>query len=265
MAWEQLRTDYTDRTWEGEYQKFNLLNNIDGTISLVDVTQYLNNPNSFFSALDANRMNEAINAIMAALEGGTDLYETFQQFFNTQMELFETASQDDLYAFQVYLDQLRGTANQDIAKLKSDYTAEMTQFESTQELLFTQWFDMIKGQLSDDVAGHLQNEIDELRVHVYNLAVKVRFTDTVGVPSGTAVNIRNTTTGTLYQATDFTEALHITEPGDYTLVCSDDNYMVAPTTMHIDYTDVMSTKNFRIMDGNGLAFVGGYVGAYVNQ
>src|SRR5699024_8017354 len=37
-------------------------------------------------------------------------------------------------------------------------------FESQQEQLFTTWFEFIKNQLGEDVAGNLQNQIDALEV-----------------------------------------------------------------------------------------------------
>ena len=63
MAWTPLPTNYTDAVWEG-LKKYNLINNPDGTISLQDLTVYIGKENSFFGAKDANRMNEAINALM---------------------------------------------------------------------------------------------------------------------------------------------------------------------------------------------------------
>ena len=36
-------------------------------------------------------------------------------------------------------------------------------FEDTQEKVFNTWFELIKGQLSGDVAGNLQNAIDETK------------------------------------------------------------------------------------------------------
>lgn len=63
MAWSNLKTDYTDCTWEGN-KKFKQTNNSDGTVSFEDVTPYTNKENSFFGANDANTMNSAINDIM---------------------------------------------------------------------------------------------------------------------------------------------------------------------------------------------------------
>ena len=88
MAWKLLPTNYTDAVWDG-LKKYNQISNPDGTISLQDVTVYTHKENSFFGALDANRMNEALNTIMSMVENGTDLYEAFQIYFNGQKELFK--------------------------------------------------------------------------------------------------------------------------------------------------------------------------------
>ena len=133
MSWELLPTDYTDRTWNGQ-QRFNEIDNGDGTVSFLDVTVYTNKEKSFFGAKDANRMNEALNALMSMVENGTDLYESFQNYFETQKKSFET---------------------------KSD--RELTDFTEYQHRIFTTWFNNVKGQLSTDQAGHLQTQLDALK------------------------------------------------------------------------------------------------------
>lgn len=64
MAWELLPVDYTDAVWSG-LKRYNPVTNEDGTVSFQDVTQYSNKEKSFFGALQANRMNEALNTIMS--------------------------------------------------------------------------------------------------------------------------------------------------------------------------------------------------------
>lgn len=64
MPWEPLPTNYTDAVWSG-LKRYHQIANEDGTVSYVDVTQYSNKDTSFFGALDANRMNAAINTIMS--------------------------------------------------------------------------------------------------------------------------------------------------------------------------------------------------------
>ena len=46
-----------------------------------------------------------------------------------------------------------------IETIKTDYRDEITEFEAAQEQVFNTWFELIKGQLSTDIAGNLQNQI----------------------------------------------------------------------------------------------------------
>lgn len=159
MAFEPLRTDYKDAVWAG-LRKYLMLKNEDDTVSLKDVTQYTVYDDAFFGAEDANRINAAINAIMASVEKGTDLYEAFTAFFENQKKAFTAEADKQNEDFGKYLDGLERTADVDIAKMKDDYTAEIKNFENTQEAVYNTWFDHIKDQLSDDAAGNLQAQID---------------------------------------------------------------------------------------------------------
>lgn len=159
MAFEPLRTDYKDAVWAG-LRKYLMLKNEDDTVSLKDVTQYTVYDDAFFGAEDANRINAAINAIMASVEKGTDLYEAFTAFFEAQKKAFTAEADKQNEDFGKYLDGLEQTADADIAKMKDDYNAEIKNFENTQEAVYNTWFDHIKDQLSDDAAGNLQAQID---------------------------------------------------------------------------------------------------------
>lgn len=161
MSWTLLPVDYTDAVWSG-LKKYQQVSNPDGTISFQDVTEYSNRDNSFFGAQDANRMNEALNTLMSMVESGTDLYEAFQNYFNTQKELFEDEADATQAGFTAYVAALRVQGDQAIDSIETDYRAEMDVFESQQQALFTTWFDFIKGQLGSDAAGNLQNQINAL-------------------------------------------------------------------------------------------------------
>lgn len=128
MAWELLPTDYTDAVWDG-LKKYLLVENADGTVSFEDKTEYSNLENSFFGAKEANRMNNALNILMSMVENGSNLYEEFQDYFDTQKGLFEDETDS-------VIDQL--------------------------EQAFTEWFEGIKSQLTEDVAGSLQTQCTEL-------------------------------------------------------------------------------------------------------
>ena len=123
MAWELLRTDYKDAVWNGQ-KKYLEIRNDDGTISLQDVTVYLVYEESFFGALDANRINTAVNAIMAALENGTDLYEVFTQFFEQQKVLFTDTADEKLGDFDRYIGVQERAADATIDSLTKDFTSK---------------------------------------------------------------------------------------------------------------------------------------------
>lgn len=163
MAWELLPVNYTDAVWSG-LKRYNEVRNEDGTVSFQDVTVYSNKETSFFGAKDANRMNEALNTLMSMVENGTDLYTAFQNYFNTQKVLFEDTANATQQEFNEYVDGLKAEGDSAILTIKTDYRKEITDFENQQEQLFTMWFEFVKGQLGEDAAGKLQNQINALDI-----------------------------------------------------------------------------------------------------
>lgn len=161
MSWNLLPTNYTDATWQG-LKKYQQVNNPDNTVSFQDVTQYTNRDNSFFGAMDANRMNEALNTIMSMVEDGTDLYAAFQNYFNLQKSLFEDTADITQEDFNDYVDALKAEGDAEIQAIKTDYHTDMNQFKTQQQAIFNTWFEFIQGQLGEDVAGNLQNQINAL-------------------------------------------------------------------------------------------------------
>lgn len=166
MALEPLRTDYVDAVFDG-FRKYLQIQNPDGTYSFSDVTKYIVKENAFVGAKDLNAINTAINAIMAALNNGTDLYDVFTRFFETQEELFKENADENIEVFLKYLELLKKDVESKCNNLQENYIKEMENFENVQQLLFAQWFEMIKGQLSTDAAGNLQNQINDLKCWRY--------------------------------------------------------------------------------------------------
>lgn len=159
MAWVLLPTDYTDAHWSG-LKRYMQIENEDGSISLQDVTAYTGKEKSFFGAIEANRMNEAMNAIMSMVEDGTDLYGAFQLYFANQKTLFESSANTTQNEFIQYVSNLKAEGDGIILVLKNDYKTDMDNFKTTQKQLFDTWFAFVQSQLSGDVAGNLQNAID---------------------------------------------------------------------------------------------------------
>lgn len=161
MAFELLRTDYVDATFEG-LRRYLVSENGDGSVSFHDITNYTVKEGSFFGAKDANTINTAVNAILAALENGTDLYEVFTQFFELQKTLFLEESDAKQEGFEEYITQLRSYMDGKWDELKEEYTGDIQYFKDVQENAFNVWFQMVRDQLTNDVAGHLQTQIGNL-------------------------------------------------------------------------------------------------------
>ena len=159
MAWTLLPTDYTDAIWSG-LKRYTEITNEDGTVSFQDITQYSNREKSFFGAMEANRMNEALNTIMSMVENGTDLYAAFQNYFTLQKKRFEEGTEKVNTDFEAYIDNLKAEGDQTLAVIKVDYRNDIEVFKDTQEKVFNTWYNFIKDKLSGDVAGNLQNQIE---------------------------------------------------------------------------------------------------------
>lgn len=50
----------------------------------------------------------------------------------------------------------------DFSELYAQFTAQAEEYMDTESDLFADWFALIRGQLDEDAAGHLQNELDDL-------------------------------------------------------------------------------------------------------
>lgn len=139
MAWQLLPTNYKDAVWDG-MKKYRQIDNSDGTISLDDVTEYFHKENSFFGALEANRMNEAMNYIMSMLENGTSLYEEFTVYFATQKALFTDKANADYEEFKKFLNDTETegfeslTAIADRAKTSEDNAKSSENAAKTSEI-----------------------------------------------------------------------------------------------------------------------------------
>lgn len=162
MAFELLKTDYVDAVFEG-LRRYMIGDNGDGTVSFIDVTNYTVREGAFFGAKDANTINTAVNAILAALNNGTDLYDVFTLFFETQKRLFEDESDAKQEGFEQYITELRTYMDGKWDELKDEYTGDIQYFKDVQENAFNVWFQMIRDQLTNDVAGHLQMQIGNLQ------------------------------------------------------------------------------------------------------
>lgn len=163
MGWKRLSTDYKDISWSG-LKKYTQIDNDDGTISFRDDTRYTNKESSFFGAKDANQINEAVNYIMTKLENGTDLYSTFQEFFNTQRELFIREKDGKVSEINGYISDLKSRGETALTNVESNHKQRMSVYEDTQKNEFNNWFAQMRDHLSSDQAGKLQLQVEDLKV-----------------------------------------------------------------------------------------------------
>ena len=171
MGWKRLSTDYKDISWSG-LKKYTQIDNDDGTVSFRDDTRYTNKESSFFGAKDANQINEAVNYIMTKLENGTDLYSVFQEFFDTQKELFIEEKNGKMSDINSYVSDLKSRGETALTNVESNHRQRMGEYEDLQKNEFNSWFTQMKDHLSSDQAGKLQLQIEDLKVLLDGFASK---------------------------------------------------------------------------------------------
>ena len=186
MGWKRLSTDYKDISWSG-LKKYTQIDNDDGTISFRDDTRYTNKESSFFGAKDANQINEAVNYIMTKLENGTDLYSTFQEFFNTQRELFIREKDGKVSEINGYISDLKSRGETALTNVESNHKQRMSVYEDTQKNEFNNWFAQMRDHLSSDQAGKLQLQVEDLKVLIDGFDKK----DVDISPDGNTISIIN--------------------------------------------------------------------------
>jgi hypothetical protein len=111
-------------------------------------------------------MNEAINYIMAMVENGTDLYTAFQTYFASQKDLFESTASQTQADLTEFAGDIKREGDAIIDTIETTYRNNIDTFERNQEAAFDQWFNQLREQLSGDVAGNLQNQIDTVEKKV---------------------------------------------------------------------------------------------------
>nr|DAI57461.1 MAG TPA: hypothetical protein [Bacteriophage sp.] len=171
MSWKRLSTDYKDISWSG-LKKYTQIDNDDGTVSFRDDTKYTNKESSFFGAKDANQINEAVNYIMTKLENGTDLYSVFQEFFDSQKELFIEEKNGKMSDINSYVSDLKSRGETALTNVESNHRQRMGEYEDLQKNEFNSWFTQMKDHLSSDQAGKLQLQIEDLKVLLDGFASK---------------------------------------------------------------------------------------------
>ena len=89
--------------------------------------------------------------------GIADIYVPKNSYVVTQDRIYDTRPEMERCGFISPLGEF------DTDFLYEQIQGDLKYFKENQEVDFVKWFEKIRGQLSEDAAGHLQNQIDELQ------------------------------------------------------------------------------------------------------
>ena len=147
--------------------------------------------------------------------------------------------------------------------------ADLTQsFMTDQAAAWNEWFEEKKTELSGDVAGKLQLQIDDLKEKVYNMAFKVYITSLLEqITSPVTITLTNTQTGKtqIKAVTESTMGFYITEAGTYKLEADLESVMVTPKTFTVTSEHLMTTLNVAMREGSNMGYIGNYIGSFITQ
>ena len=110
--------------------------------------------------------NEFMSASRAEYGSFKDTYEAFMSnasySFNNFMEASDIAFDNFLTVKNDEFESDLSDMKSDFASFWDDFKAGMQEYLAAQEAIWENWFLRIQGQLSEDAATHLQNQIDAL-------------------------------------------------------------------------------------------------------
>ena len=130
------------------------------------------------------------------------------------------------------------------------------------------WFKEKQTELSGDIAGKLQLQIDDVKEKVYNIAFKVYIISTLEqITSPVTVKLTNKTTGTMQTVTVTKSQMgfYVTEAGEYTVEADLESVMVTPKAFKVTNDNLMTTQNITLREGSNMGYIGNYIGSFIAQ
>lgn len=116
---------------------------------------------------EVNNLVLELDALIAAIQGGTDLLNEFTAYFNSQKALFNAETDSAINEMLIDATNAINTATDQCAAavntFRQQQIAILQQFRQQQTAAFASWFQGIRDKLDTDQAGHLQNEIDDIQ------------------------------------------------------------------------------------------------------
>lgn len=170
--------------------------------------------------------------------------------------------------FDSYFAQLKSQYGIDYKAFTEAYAAMTASFMNVQQQEWDTWFKNKQDELAGDVAGKLQIQIDGLRKHIYNVALKIYMESHLEqIKAAITVTLTNKTTGTVYtqEVAESGIAFYITEAGEYSVASSLESVMITPKAFVVTNADLMTQKTLAMREGSNLGYIGNYIGAYITQ
>ncbi len=112
------------------------------------------------SAITDTRYDDSVCGVVTQAIDHLDtsvFFAQLNQFYEEFVSKSDTSYQDFLDDMQAYLDNLSTSGNNQLKSI----VQVLTEFEKESEAQFNSWFQNVKDQLSEDVAGNLQNQLDD--------------------------------------------------------------------------------------------------------
>lgn len=167
--------------------------------------------------------------------------------------------------FNAYMQQIANLEDKGAAAF-NNMQSQFETYAEQQQADFAAWFELIKGQLSEDAAGRLQNAVNTLEQRMKDLSTKLIFENLSKQAGIIKIDLFNKDTKkktTVIYAEG--EKTYLTEPGAYEAEAQSADLLVIPKRFVLDNTTVTETMIFSIYDKSAFATVGGYVGSYVSK
>ena len=92
-------------------------------------------------------------------------FKQLYRFYDEFVDRSNTSYEEFVKQMEAYLAKLETSGNNQLL----DIVNQLTAFEKSSEEQFREWFDNVKNQLSEDVAGHLQLQLDNHEERIQRL------------------------------------------------------------------------------------------------
>lgn len=206
-------------------------------ICLAEITVTSNQTVITNSSISDTRADSSKCGFITQLIDSIDTSVFYQQL-NAFYEEFVAQSEESYETFNRNMDAFLSQLKVDGLTDMQDIVETLQNFETKSEGDFTAWFNNVKNQLSEDVAGHLQNEVDVLTQQAFKNLFGLDYQETEFMPDGSIVQKNSQAEVVTSFSTDESGNKVITQ----TITPADDSTVYKKTTTIYPATDSENKK-----------------------